>query len=719
MHGKRRTDPLAQELRELLQQRPGDVAFVLGSGMAAQATGINDGPVTMWGLLHSGLTECEKLKKAPPEDIELRRALLGTARSRANADALRDVAGYVATKLPLAGDRFNWIEQTFRGVHSASQKLLNALLFFAGRGVLLVATSYDDLLEQAGSGLKSLTWRDPGKLEKLVKGELLTSEHVWRFYGVHSDSKSVLLSPIELLSEKQGSIKTVHELLWGSKSLVLAGIRDGGPWLQELRARAQTTHRDSQTRHYRLVRTGQQQTPEDKSADEAAHIFSIEYGDAYDDLAPFLEDLRSGSMAEASALRTNIGPWKQLHILSPELREQLLAFACQATWPSVDLWDAYDRSIPMGDRVLGGDESVPLIQRMVLSLATSVRGSDNMLPILAFVWRLVELAKRSSTAKLLDLSKRLADWFHDASLSLRVAADAIDDLKARVEVETRQIRELHLILVLSNGVSDRYVIRAWRVLVRLGKDHWVDEDARQLDVKDRTYGVDEMPALVDEMVSQLFEDLKRSDNELTVELFVPLDLLLCDADQWPLDLGMGTSLLGVQWRVVIRSWERSYSGRSQLLHAKWKTNWSRLHSTPGPAPWRCTLADVTPDGAVITYPVDEPPSVALFFAPLRNEPGGGYSVLRKLMLAGVPVAVWPRKDRFEGPRLGQILDELVASNPVAACWREAVRQYRKEAERMPDREGHPGAHLTVLWDDPFKLLPDALGKARGRQMPKG
>lgn len=719
MHDKRRIDQLAPELRELLQKRPRSVAFVLGSGIALQATGRDGGPVTRWGLLGSALTECEKLKKASHEVIGKRRILLGPARSKASADDLRDVAGFVAAKLPLDGDRFKWIEQAFQGVHPASQRLLKALLLFTGRGVLLVATSYDDLLEQAGGRLKSLTWREPGKLEKLLKGELSTTDQVWRLYGVHTDPQSVLLSESELVSVKKAALQTVHELLWGSKTLVLAGTRDGGPWLQELRARAPITHRDSQTRHYRLVRTGQQQTPEDKAADEAAHIFSIEYGDDYDDLASFLEDLQSGSIAEANDPRTVIDPWRQLHILPPDLREQFLDFACQATWPSVDLWDAYDRSKPMGDRVLGGDESVPLIQRMVLSLVTSVRGSDNMLPILAFVWRLVELAKRNSTPELLDLTSRLADWFHNASLRLGVDAGAIENLKARVELETRQRRELHLVLVLNKGAGDRYLIRAWRVLVRLGKDHWVDEDARQLDVKDQTYGVDEMPALVDEMVSQLLGDLERSDNELTVELFVPLELLLCDADQWPLDLGIGTSLLGVHWRVVVRSLERAYNGRSQLIHTKWQDNWRRLHSSPSPAPWRCTQADMTPDGAGIRYPIDEPPCVALFFTPLRNESGGGYSVLRKLMLAGVPVAVWPRKDQFEGPRLGQVLNELVASNPVAACWREAVRQYRKEAEQTPDREGHPGAHLTVLWDDPFKLLPDALGKARGRHLPKG
>ena len=184
-------------------------------------------------------------------------------------------------------------------------------------------------------------------------------------------------------------------------------------------------------------------------------------------------------------------------ILPASLQKRLLDLTCCAPWPPGALHDAYALSHPMSDRVPGGDKTIPLVQRMLLSLATSVRGSDNMLPILAFVWRLVEFAKVSTSPELLTLSVILAQWFDDASgLLLKSNEIAIDDFKKRVAVETRQPPELHLVLVLSKGPPERFVIRAWRVLVRLDKDHWGDEDARQLDVEDRAYSADEMPALV-------------------------------------------------------------------------------------------------------------------------------------------------------------------------------------------------------------------------------
>jgi hypothetical protein len=37
---------------------------------------------------------------------------------------------------------------------------------------------------------------------------------------------------------------------------------------------------------------------------------------------------------------------------------------------------------------------------------------------------------------------------------------------------------------------------------------------------------------------------------------------------------------------------------------------------------------------------------------------------------------------------------------------------RHEALGAGDRDRHPGSHLSLLWDDPNKLPPDATGRAR-------
>ena len=195
---------------------------------------------------------------------------------------------------------------------------------------------------------------------------------------------------------------------------------------------------------------------------------------------------------------------------------------------------------------------------------------------------------------------------------------------------------------------------------------------------------------------------------MTVELFVPVDSLSCDADQWPLELDLETKPLGAEWRVVVRSLERAYGGLCRRSHPKWRRYWTHGLSLPGRAARVGTQAEVVGD---------VPQNVALFFAPARDEPGGGCSVLRNLIAAGVSIAVWPRKEGCENPSHRELLEHLVSSMPVTG-WREAVWRYRQEAARQQDRQGHPGTHLTMLWDDPNKLPPDALGKGRGQQMPK-
>lgn len=402
------------------------------------------------------------------------------------------------------------------------------------------------------------------------------------------------------------------------------------------------------------------------------------------------------------------------YILPSERREQLLALVESATWPSSALYDAYDLSRGVAERALGGDASLPLVRRMLLSLATSVRSSDNILPILAFVWRLVEIAKQASP-ELLDLSPRLSDWFHAAAKYLRCDASLIEVLKERVGDEIRQRRELHVAIVLIKGTGDRYLVRAWRVLVGSERKRWVDEDARQLEVEDRSYTADEIPIMIQSLIIQLADDIARAGTVPIVEIFVPMSGLLWDADQWTLDLGLGQIRLGVEYRVVVRSWERAYTPGGRLIYPKWEACWSQLDKTPPPIPWGCTQEEVGAHETGLRFPVDVSPSMALFFAPSRDQSTAEYPVLRKLLVAGIPIAVWPRKDHFHGPRLAQILKDLVSSKPVVS-WRETVQQYRKEAE---GRQDDPGSHLTVLWDDPNKLLPDALGRARGQQMSKG
>lgn len=422
---------------------------------------------------------------------------------------------------------------------------------------------------------------------------------------------------------------------------------------------------------------------------------------------------KPGSLDEVRADRSLIFP--------KELFDQIIEIASRAEWPQALLLGAYALTSPKGaTSVPPRDATVPLVVRLLRSLGKSVRNSDSIHPVLAFVWHLMTIAGEvNSPDELNRLSDEISAWFQKAASFLQVDPAMLDKLKARVEEDVRSLeaRELYLALVLRASTRGDYCVSAWRVLVSPVTISWKDEDAELLDVEDRPYKLDEIPTLVNILIERLYGDLEQSNNKLTVEMFVPLELLCCDADQWGLRQGTLTTPLGTEYRVVIRSWNRSYDGGWWSPSIKWKINGKRLLSGLGRAAWACAREHLTSDRSEVLLPVEEPLGVALKFSPPSDETSGTYPVLQNLVSKGVPIAVWPRKD-VEGSSMDSFAERLVSGASLES-WREEVLQYRKEAIRSDDRAGHLGGHLTILWDDPNKLLPDALRKARGQQVSKG
>jgi len=157
--------------------------------------------------------------------------------------------------------------------------------------------------------------------------------------------------------------------------------------------------------------------------------------------------------------------------------------------------------------------------------------------------------------------------------------------------------------------------------------------------------------------------------------------------------------------VVVRSLERSYREGCEDIVADWKTRWEELKSCPSSTTWTCT-ADYDDPGILHSVLCEKHGcQVALAFVPTAENPG----LLEDLIGAGTPIAVWPRKIPAGGG-IHPSIAELSAKQPVPD-WRDEVLHYRATAFQERDPE-HPGKHLTLLWDDPDRPPPEALGQGR-------
>jgi hypothetical protein len=283
--------------------------------------------------------------------------------------------------------------------------------------------------------------------------------------------------------------------------------------------------------------------------------------------------------------------------------------------------------------------------------------------------------------------------------------------KAVTATELRGKRKIHLVIVMSRSETapDRFRVDAYRVLARPGQTSWSDGDVERLSCDgERLYALNEIPEPLNDLVLELDGDLSQSRNPLTIELFLPLDLLCCDADRWKLT--DDSIPLGVDHEVVVRSWERAY-GVLKGHRAPWQAKWQKICGAAAGHVWVCEHQDVA-TGLTPKLGPHGPACVAMRFTPAQDASDSAPAVLRKLIQAGIPIAVWPRETP-NGAWLKEWfkwIEDLVENSPF--LWHEAVRQYRSNAHEAGEQAAHPGHHLTVLRDDPNKLLPDARRDAR-------
>ncbi|WP_437302543.1 phosphorylase family protein [Sorangium sp. So ce388] len=396
--------------------------------------------------------------------------------------------------------------------------------------------------------------------------------------------------------------------------------------------------------------------------------------------------------------------------ISRELRERILETVGPADFSREHLLEAYKESAPVDWRHhFDGDRNPDLVRCMLVKLATALGQSDGAHPILRFALHLRKVATRPA------LVAALHDWFDDAAAHLGLDAPAQRALQDEVDRSgSAGTRVLHLVVVMEESLVERgcYAVRASRALVRPGETRWSVEDIEPLEVdQGRVYTLEETRALLNELLSQLDDDLCQSNDQLTVELVVPLGVLGCDADRWELKRGVHSTVpFGVEYDIVLRSWERAYDPRCKRITAAWAAKWGRVHESCGGAvAWACTHDDAAA-GLATRLHAQGPAAVVLRFAPPRSAADVGSRVLGELIDAGIPVAVWPREPPEDEARFKTWVEQLTGTI-LPAGWPAAVKEHRREAHRGTDRR-HPGHHLTLLWDDPNKLLPDARPWAR-------
>jgi hypothetical protein len=302
------------------------------------------------------------------------------------------------------------------------------------------------------------------------------------------------------------------------------------------------------------------------------------------------------------------------------------------------------------------------------------------------------------------LSEQLTAW---AEQQTQEFSSLLGQVKQSVIVSQKSVQSF-LMVVVERSLStdqqkgDRYTVKAWFIADELRYDRRSGSGSEPLGAwgeTERTFAKSELEPLLHSLLDE--SGKRHLLKDLTIELFLPAELLNEPVEAWGLDEESDLDEpIGCRHRFIIRSSDRLQSMYFSQYGGSWQTKWGEMPK-PGERQAMDTLlfGDDT-DPKAISQKLKQPKVLGLKFAkePLRV---GKNSTFAALKLAASPVAIWLRQPLSD-------VDEAAIDQLLSCCLHELpqiVKQQRQLAF-SEDPDSHMGHHLALLWESFDRLPPD-------------
>jgi hypothetical protein len=330
------------------------------------------------------------------------------------------------------------------------------------------------------------------------------------------------------------------------------------------------------------------------------------------------------------------------------------------------------------------------ISGLLNCLAKMGKSSTGHIPMLDFVVRLMPYANNPKARD--DLKA----WIREVGKHLTLTETQIDGLLNKPQKNT--IVPLHLLIELEPELDDNFIVSAWRV--KSPEDIENISDNIKSTSKEQTFVLNDMPKLIGKLLDSIKHDLIAAKDQLTIEFFLPFNLLCHPVDHWLVsDPFQGDTPIGIRYPVVIRSQDRL---QKDILWAPWKAHWDdnkleKIISDDNIA-WMTQNESLRAVHSKLNKK-DEVICFAMTF-PHETIVDPKQDVLLRAISLGAPIALWPRKiDEFDDVQ--QELRTLLLEDTLENL-PERVRKKREE-KWVAEEEHKVGYNLSLLWDDPNRI----------------
>jgi hypothetical protein len=285
----------------------GKVVTITGTGVSVAACPmlkVDGHAVATWpGLLRHGVEFCASKGLMTPEEARALGGLLEVGSTSFLITAAEDISQRMRDSSH--GVFRGWLEDTIgKIVVPAAAPLPDLLAALRNIPGLLATLNYDNLLE-AATGYKPVTWDQSHQVQKVLRGE--ASQSVLHLHGHYEAPESVVLGQLSYDKVKNDAhASTVLRSFAIQHTLLFVGCGDTvlDPNFSRLMEWAKDALAEVAPQHYILCRSADTSGFQEKLR-AAPWLQPLSYGDAYDDLAPFLQSLYSLTTVTASPISPN------------------------------------------------------------------------------------------------------------------------------------------------------------------------------------------------------------------------------------------------------------------------------------------------------------------------------------------------------------------------------------------------------------------------------
>ncbi|MDF5730918.1 MAG: hypothetical protein PUP92_23630 [Rhizonema sp. PD38] len=332
----------------------------------------------------------------------------------------------------------------------------------------------------------------------------------------------------------------------------------------------------------------------------------------------------------------------------------------------------------------------------ILEILQDIRGDNpQFAPIERFV---VHLAVDVNIPQ--PLSQQLQKWGKD---NIQNFYQLIQDIQKNNILNNKNIQSYLLIRVKAKTEKlDRFYIDAWLIRdIRHYKPE-AGDGFKQISVSktlQKTFTLQDLPKIVNSLLEESSLDFI---GELTVEFFLPYKLLNHTVDSFiRVEFDMPETI-GKKYKVVVRANERLQ--KNYPYKVLWSDKWQTLKQVFNS---QCSLELLSGNHSLDELRKKLDKAIGLILTN-DSETTSDEKIFSFLLITATPIALWVRKELKQALE-NQRGDNSSAINSLLDCCilelPESVRKKRLDAPQGKD--DHIGHHLSLIWEDPDRLTPDA------------